>query len=74
MEKPPYTTIIEPVTMDANRAGTLTILTPQEAAEYLHISRNTLMRHLWDGNIPHFKIGWRYKFIKEDLDRWRLDL
>lgn len=73
MYKLPYEWIFSTLTVKEREAGKLTFMLPAEAAAYLGISRQTLMRHLWDGNIPHVRIGRHYRFIKEELDRWRLN-
>ena len=43
------------------------ILLFAEAAEYLYIGRNTLLKLLPNGTIKGFKVGNRWRIKKEDL-------
>jgi len=57
----------------------ITILTPEEAAEYLDISRLTLRNWMTKNkrtkkhvsSIPHIKIGNTIRFVKEKLEQWK---
>jgi excisionase family DNA binding protein len=41
-----------------------------EAANYLKLSKATLYRLTMDRQIPHYKMGKRNYFRKEELDHW----
>ena len=40
------------------------------AAEYLNKSEITLRRWVKDGNVPYYRLGREYLFIKEELDEF----
>ena len=46
------------------------VMTLREASEYLGISPDTLYKYLSDDKIPAFKLGNRWRFKKDLLDRW----
>jgi excisionase family DNA binding protein len=46
------------------------VMTLREASEYLGISPDTLYKYLGDRQIPAFKLGNRWRFKKDLLDRW----
>lgn len=50
-----------------------TVFDSQEAAAYLHIHYDTLIRKSKMGEIPHFRIGRKYLFRKESLDEFIRD-
>ena len=54
----------------ASKVAKLEWMTPNEAAEYLRVSRATLYRHFADGSIPGFRMfGEGYlRFKREDLE------
>ena len=45
----------------------MTILTIQEAAAFLKVTKRTLYRH---PEIPRVKVGAQLRFIREDLEQW----
>lgn len=45
----------------------------QDAREYLKTSRATLYRLIQGKRIPAFKIGGRWRFDRERLDKWFTD-
>ena len=45
----------------------MTILTIDEAAAFLKVTKRTLYRH---AEIPRVKVGAQLRFIQEDLERW----
>jgi excisionase family DNA binding protein len=47
-----------------------TILTVSEVSKYLHVSQVTVYRLLRRNDIPAFRIGKKWRFNLEDLDRW----
>jgi DNA binding domain, excisionase family len=53
--------------MDENQGGVLTI---EELAAYLKISKSTLYKLVREGRIPSQKIGRHWRFRKEAIDRW----
>jgi len=46
------------------------VMTLREASQYLGISPDTLYKYLSEGKIPAFKLGNRWRFKKDLLDRW----
>jgi len=40
------------------------------AAEYLNKSSPTIRRWIQEGELPYYKLGREYSFIKEDLDEY----
>lgn len=46
------------------------IMTPEECASYVQISKKTLERDVQAGVFPHFKIGRQTRFKKTAVDRW----
>jgi excisionase family DNA binding protein len=45
-------------------------MTLREASAYLAISPDTLYKYLSEKGIPAFKLGNRWRFKKDLLDRW----
>ncbi len=46
------------------------VMTLREASQYLGISPDTLYKYLSENRIPAFKLGNRWRFKKDLLDRW----
>jgi len=46
------------------------VMTLREASQYLGISPDTLYKYLDEDKIPAFKLGNRWRFKKDLLDRW----
>ena len=46
------------------------IMTMDELAEYLKISKSTLYKLAVDGKLPGQKIGKRWRFHKDAIDAW----
>jgi excisionase family DNA binding protein len=46
------------------------VMTLREASQYLGISPDTLYKYLNEQTIPAFKLGNRWRFKKDLLDRW----
>jgi excisionase family DNA binding protein len=46
------------------------VMTLREASQYLGISQDTLYKYLSEDRIPAFKLGNRWRFKKDLLDRW----
>ena len=46
------------------------VMTLREASQYLGISPDTLYKYLGRDKIPAFKLGNRWRFKKDLLDRW----
>jgi excisionase family DNA binding protein len=46
------------------------VMTLREASAYLAISPDTLYKYLSENRIPAFKLGNRWRFKKDLLDRW----
>ena len=45
------------------------IMTIDQAAAYLCISPDTMYKYAIEGKFPGFKLGNRWRFRKEDIDR-----
>ena len=43
------------------------LLTMKEAQEFLRVSRSTLYRLMWSGQLTGHKVGYCWKFYREDL-------
>lgn len=48
------------------------LLTPQELAKYLKLNPTTVIRKAHKGEIPAIRIGRRFRFNREQIDRWLL--
>ena len=46
------------------------VMTLREASHYLGISPESLYKYLGEQSIPAFKLGNRWRFKKDLLDRW----
>jgi excisionase family DNA binding protein len=46
------------------------IMTTKEMAEYLRLHAITISKLAKEGKIPSFKIGSRWRFDKEVIDKW----
>jgi excisionase family DNA binding protein len=46
------------------------IMTPHEAAEYLNLNVRTIYHLARDGKLPGHKVGRRWRFKKDVLDKW----
>jgi excisionase family DNA binding protein len=46
------------------------VMTLREASQYLGISPDTLYKYLGEAQVPAFKLGNRWRFKKDLLDRW----
>jgi len=46
------------------------IMTIDELAEYLRISKSTLYKLAQEGKLPGQKVGKRWRFHREAVDRW----
>jgi excisionase family DNA binding protein len=47
-----------------------TLMTLQEVAEYLRVTRSTIHRLLQRNQIPAFRIGRHWRFNVEEIDNW----
>ena len=47
-----------------------TMMTVEEVAEYLKMKNATIYKHAQEGRIPAFKVGSKWRFKKETIDRW----
>ena len=47
-----------------------TMMTLQETAEYLRVTRSTIHRLLKRNQIPAFRIGRHWRFNLEEIERW----
>ena len=46
------------------------VMNLREASQYLGVSPDTLYKYLGEDKIPAFKLGNRWRFKKDLLDRW----
>ena len=46
------------------------MMTVQELAEYLKMKTVTIYKHAQAGSIPAFKVGSKWRFKKDTIDRW----
>ena len=53
-----------------NKTSQEEVLTTKETSKYLKIAPRTLYRHIREHNIPAFKLGREWRFIKSELNRW----
>ena len=49
-------------------------MTLQEVAEYLQLSKDIIYRLAQSGRIPASKVGSRWRFRRERIDRWMEDM
>ena len=49
-------------------------MTLQQVAEYLQLSKDMIYRLAQSGRIPASKVGSRWRFRQERIDRWMEDL
>ena len=49
-------------------------MTLQEVAEYLQLSKDMIYRLAQRGRIPASKVGSRWRFRQERIDRWMEDM
>ncbi|MEW5802373.1 MAG: helix-turn-helix domain-containing protein [bacterium] len=47
-----------------------TVMTTNEAIEYLKTTKKTFLRMVHEGKIRGNKLGRSYRFLREDLDRF----
>ena len=46
------------------------LLTLDDLAEYLSVSRRTIYRLLGGNNLPAYRVGGQLRFRREDVDKW----
>jgi len=46
------------------------IMTAEETCRYLKITQRTLYRYLRNRQIPAFKLGKEWRFVRSDLEQW----
>lgn len=49
------------------------IMTAEETCRYLKITTRTLYRYLRSRQIPAFKLGKEWRFVRSDLEQWIRD-
>ena len=49
------------------------IMTAEETCRYLKITQRTLYRYLRNRQIPAFKLGKEWRFVRSDLEQWIRD-
>lgn len=56
--------------MDNEDANQPQILTAQEAADYLRITKDTLYKLIKEGSIPAARVGRQYRIHRAHLEQW----
>lgn len=46
------------------------VMTVKELADYLKMKEVTIYKHAQKGKIPCFKVGSKWRFKKETIDKW----
>ena len=46
------------------------LMTAEETCRYLKITQRTLYRYLQNHQIPAFKLGKEWRFVRSDLEQW----
>jgi excisionase family DNA binding protein len=49
------------------------LMTATETCRYLKITQRTLYRYLQSRQIPAFKLGKEWRFVRSDLEQWIRD-
>ncbi|MBI2903266.1 MAG: response regulator [Candidatus Methylomirabilis oxyfera] len=49
------------------------LMTAPELAKYLKVELRTVYRYLKDAQLPAIRMGGRWRFRKEDIDRWLVE-
>ncbi len=49
------------------------LMTAEETCRYLKITPRTLYRYLRNRQIPAFKLGKEWRFVRSDLEQWIRD-
>ena len=49
------------------------LLTVEETCRYLKVTPRTLYRYLRSRQIPAFKLGKEWRFVRSDLEQWIRD-
>ena len=47
------------------------MMTLDEAAEYVELSRTTIYRYVRNGSIPVYRVSGRWRFHQTELDEWK---
>jgi excisionase family DNA binding protein len=55
---------------DTRRPPSRTVMTLQETADYLRVTRSTIQRLLKGNQIPAFRIGRHWRFNTEEIETW----
>ena len=58
--------------MASNERLSPNVLTVVELADYLRVHSSTIYRLIRCGSLPSFKVGSEVRFVRNDIDRWRL--
>ncbi|MDC8448569.1 MAG: hypothetical protein OJF50_000897 [Nitrospira sp.] len=56
-----------------NRVPKIDLMTATETCRYLKITQRTLYRYLRSRQIPAFKLGKEWRFVRSDLEQWIRD-
>lgn len=63
-------TLVDALADIVPRSNAKEVMTTKEVAEYLNVSESFIRKE--QNNIPHFNLGSRILFNREDIDDWRL--
>ncbi len=58
--------------MPSNDRLSPNVLTVIELADYLRVHSSTIYRMIRSRSLPSFKVGSELRFVRDDIDRWRL--
>ncbi len=56
-----------------NRVPKTDLMTATETCRYLKITQRTLYRYLRSRQIPAFKLGKEWRFVRSDIEQWIRD-
>ncbi len=56
-----------------SRTSKTELMTAIETCRYLKITQRTLYRYLRSRQIPAFKLGKEWRFVRSDLEQWIRD-
>lgn len=49
------------------------LMTVEETCQYLKVTTRTLYRYIQNRQIPAFKLGKEWRFVRSDLEQWIRD-
>lgn len=55
---------------DLTMTSVMIVMTVAEVADYLKMKTVTIYKHAQEGKIPAFKVGSKWRFKKDTIDKW----